>query len=248
MPEPGPLIAIGGHEDRIGERRILRLIAAHLAGKPLALVTAASRHPEGYVDQYSTAFADLGVTVVPIPVGREDASANLALAGGVFFTGGKQARLVSRMNDSGLVDDIRRIWSTGAVIAGTSAGASALADRMIVQAPAPGSSATGGVGLGTGLGFIGGVIIDQHFGERGRSARLRAAVALEPDHIGIGLDEDTAIEFIGGTFTVHGSGAVSVIDARDADVRPSWRHRPATVRDALFHAMAAGDTFATAAA
>jgi cyanophycinase len=67
-----------------------------------------------------------------------------------------------------------------------------------------------------GLGLLGGVIIDQHFGARGRSGRLLTAVAHNPDLLGIGLDEDTAIEVQhSGALTVVGSGSVMIVDGID---------------------------------
>lgn len=246
MSEPGTLLAIGGHEDRDGRRTILRLIARHLAGRPLALVTAGSHHPDGYVDQYRTAFGDLGVTVIPVPLDAEEGKHALGLAGGVFLAGGKQVRLVSRINELGYAEHIRRVHRAGGIVAGTSAGASALADCMIVEGPAESSPAGADLTLGRALDLVDGMIIDQHFAERGRSGRLRAAVALAPDHLGVGLDEDTAIEICDGEFTVHGSGAVTLIDARGADAKPGDPGRPATLRDAALHVLAAGDRFAFA--
>ena len=68
--------------------------------------------------------------------------------------------------------------------------------------------------LSAGLGLISGVIIDQHFGQRACYGRLMSMVAGSPNLIGIGIDEDTAIEVVDrSTFTVHGRGAVFVLTA-----------------------------------
>lgn len=248
MPDAGTVLAIGGHEDRDGRRTILRLVAQHLAGHPLALITAGSSRPDAYIDRYRTAFADLGVTVIPVPLDAKAGAEVLALAGGVFLSGGKQVRLVSRINEFALADGIRRIHASGGIVAGTSAGASALADCMIVQGPGRSSPAGADLTLGRALDLVDGLIIDQHFAERGRSGRLRAAVALAPDHLGVGLDEDTAIEIRDGAFTVSGSGAATLIDARAARARPGDTGRPATIRDAALHVLAAGDSFVFAPA
>ena len=37
------------------------------------------------------------------------------------------------------------------------------------------------------------VLVDMHFGERGRRPRLLSAVALDPDDLGIWLDENTVV-------------------------------------------------------
>ena len=241
MPDAGSLIAIGGHEDHEGELRVLRVVAARLGGGPLALVAAASRHPERYVEKYIATFGRLGVHVVPVPDDAAGAGDILASAGGVFLTGGKQARLVEFFARHGLPDDLRAVHHRGGVIAGTSAGASALAEVMMLRGPGRSSPGSTEVELGDGLGLIPGVIIDQHFAERGRGERLRAAVAARPDCVGIGLDEDTAAEFRGGSSVVHGSGAVTVIDARGSRTRPGGGRRPATLHDARLHILADGD-------
>jgi cyanophycinase len=248
MPDAGPLIAIGGHEDHGGDRRILGVVAARLGDGPLALVTAASRNPEGYVEKYVASFGDLGVTVVPVPADADGAAGILASAGGVFLTGGKQARLMRFFTRNGLLDGLRAVHERGAVIAGTSAGASSLAEVMMLRGPGTSSPGSEPVDLGDGLGLFPGVIIDQHFAQRGRGGRLRAAVAARPDCVGIGIDEDTAAEFRGRSFVVHGSGAVTVIDARGSRVRPGGGRRPATLHDARLHILADGDAFSLRAA
>ena len=46
-----------------------------------------------------------------------------------------------------------------------------------------------------GLGIIPEVIVDQHFHNRNRMARLMSAVAAHPERLGIGIDEDTCAMF-----------------------------------------------------
>src|SRR3954462_7915339 len=93
----GPLIIIGGGEDKEGERAILREVARHLDGGKLVLATVASHQPEGYFEAYQHAFADLGVTnLVELYVkDRAETLDNDKLqlfegAAGVFFSGGDQ--------------------------------------------------------------------------------------------------------------------------------------------------------------
>jgi hypothetical protein len=100
---PGPLIVIGGHEDKQGDRLILKEIAQYLNGGKLVIATVASHEPEGYFDAYKAAFSDLGVTnLVELYVNereetRSDSVRALLLdAQGVFFTGGDQLRSRAR--------------------------------------------------------------------------------------------------------------------------------------------------------
>ena len=61
MADPGPLIIIGGHEDKEGERVILKEVARRLRGGRLVIATVASHEPDGYFDAYREAFSALGV-------------------------------------------------------------------------------------------------------------------------------------------------------------------------------------------
>ncbi len=72
MPErsgaPGPLIIIGGGEDREGERVILRTFAEAVNGGRAVLATIASEHPDGYVETSRTTIAVS--SSIPIPSTR----------------------------------------------------------------------------------------------------------------------------------------------------------------------------------
>ena len=73
-----------------------------------------------------------------------------------------------------------------------------------------------------------------------------AMVAASPSLIGIGIDEDTAIEVRDRqVFTVHGSGAVFVLDCRSAlsDAPDARRGAPLMVSGAVVHSLPAGATF-----
>jgi cyanophycinase len=126
---------------------------------------------------------------------------------------------------------LRRRNADGMPVAGTSAGASYLSERMIARGWSGARPRPGMVTLTTGLGLAPWLVIDQHFRERRRQGRLLSAVALTPGAAGVGVDENTAA-FIApdGTVEVVGAGAVTV-------VRPGARTR--TV-GALVHTGAGG--------
>jgi cyanophycinase len=103
------------------------------------------------------------------------------------------------------------------LIAGTSAGAPVMSETMLVEGGDEESHAAGGaLRMAPVLGLIGGVIIDQHFMERGHVGRLIGAVAQNPKNLGIGIDEQTAIvvERSNGFYLI-GMGAVYVIDGSE---------------------------------
>jgi cyanophycinase len=111
---------------------------------------------------------------------------------------------------------LQHMYERKVIVAGTSAGASVMSDNMIIggQGDTPGEDI---IRMAPGLGLIKGVIVDQHFAQRGRIGRLLTAVALNPYVLGIGIDEDTSIHVKpNGKLRVIGRGTVLIIDASNA--------------------------------
>ncbi|HJV03783.1 MAG TPA: cyanophycinase, partial [Actinomycetota bacterium] len=170
----------------------------------------------------------------------------LAEATGIFLTGGNQLRLVSVVAGTRLVDAIHRAQDRGAVIAGTSAGASAAATHMVAFGRPGATPKHRMVQISAGLGFVDRVIVDQHFEQRGRLGRLLAAVALSPGLLGVGLDEDTAaVVWPDGVLEVLGRGAVTLVDGSGmtTDAFRTKGHRPMMVSGAILHSLPAGYRF-----
>lgn len=249
----GALIAIGGHEDKEGDRVILRAVAERLHGGRLVIATVASHEPEGYFDAYREAFEPLGVTdLVELYIDDREETADdahreiIAGAAGIFFTGGDQLRIVSQMGDTPLESLVRELHARGGVVAGTSAGASAQSETMLVRGTGAESHRIGDLHMAPGLGLIPDVIIDQHFAERGRIGRLLGAVAHNPRLLGIGIDEDSAIVVEGKRFSVIGSGAVTVVDAEQvtrSNIAEAEPDRVLSMHHVILHALSAGDVF-----
>ena len=249
---PGPLIIIGGHEDKEGDRVILKEVACRLEGR-LVIATIASHQPEGYFDAYQGAFGALGVTdLVEVYVeDRAETHSDELLsafdgAGGVFFTGGDQLRISSQIGDTPIERRIREIHSRGGLIAGTSAGASVMSDTMLVRGTSAETHRIGDLHMAAGLGLIHDVIIDQHFAERGRIGRLLGAVAQNPRVLGIGIDEDTAIVVENGRFDVHGRAGVYVVDGAGvtrSNIAEAKADCALSIFDVRMHVLSSGDGF-----
>jgi len=218
----GTLIIIGGHEDRTGEKKILRAVAERLGddGK-IVVCTVASSEPESLWEEYESAFRALGVPhVFRLDVeSRVEASSPRAMrilegATGVFFTGGDQLKITSQIGDTPMYSRLQEIFESGGVIAGTSAGASAMSETMLVANHGEASyRIKSSLLMAPGLALAQDMLIDQHFAERGRMARLIGAVTQNPRVLGVGIDEDTAIILERQrVFRVLGAGAVYVVD------------------------------------
>jgi len=250
------LIIIGGKEDRSNDKVILREVARRVgSGKLVVSTVAMARGTDELFAQYEKAFRALGVKhVFNLDINsRGEATQDSKLrildnAQGVFFTGGDQMRITSQIGDTPVYQRIREIYDDGGVIAGTSAGASVMSETMLVYGGDEESHVIGdSVRMAPGLGLIGGVIIDQHFMERGRVGRLIGAVAQNPKNLGIGIDEDSAIVVERGKgFYVVGSGAVYVIDGSEvtySNIAEEDLHKTLSIYDIRMHMLSQGDRF-----
>lgn len=252
----GRLLVIGGHEDREGDRLILRALAEHVGGSgKLVVATIASQLPKEQWDDYERVFRALGVRHVhklEIETREEAKSPQkrkvLDDAIAVFFTGGDQLKITSQIGDTPIYERLHELHRTGGMIAGTSAGASVVCETMMVGGDGNGSNRLGiGLRMAPGLGFFKGVIVDQHFAERGRMGRLLGAVAQNPRMLGIGIDENTAILVKGHrTFTVIGDGAVYVLDGSTvsySNIAEERVEKTLSIYDIKLHVLTQGDTF-----
>jgi cyanophycinase len=142
----------------------------------------------------------------------------LAAATGVFFSGGDQARIMDVLADAELLRAVRERHAQGVVFGGTSAGAAALASRMITGDGDFTVIDGDQVAVREGLGLAPGLIIDMHFVKRQRQNRLFGLVLKHPDERGVGIDEDTALLVTGGRHAeVVGKGPVLLVDAAGPD-------------------------------
>jgi cyanophycinase len=249
------ILAVGGAEDKADRREVLERFIREAGGgrARIAILPTASAVPEEKAAFYQRVFAEIGVgSSVHVPiVTREDADAHphadaIAGATGVFLTGGDQSRLVEVLSGTASFRALRDRLAEGGVLAGTSAGASAFSSTMIVGGDTGLRVRRDGVRLAPGLGIITRFIIDQHFSERDRFGRLLAATALEPDRLGVGIDEDTAIVYYGdGKLEVIGSGQVFVLDASQASAGGHDRSDDdaLTLSGVVLHVLAPGDRF-----
>jgi cyanophycinase len=225
----GKLIIIGGAEEKAArECEILQAVAAAVRTR-LVVVTVATELPEEAWDEYRRIFTKLGVRdLAMLDVrSRQDAlqrhNVELLIDGAtIFITGGDQLRLTSQVGDSPVFQRMQQLFAAGGVICGTSAGAAAVSDTMLIGGKSNTSNDVGDLAMAPGLGFLHGVVTDSHFTERGRIGRLLATVAQNPAYLGLGIDEDTAIvvteEHGKRCFSVIGSGSVYVLDGS----RISW--------------------------
>ncbi len=242
----GSLVIIGGalrfDEDEVWERIV------ELAGGPgakIAVFPTASGNPvragNRIIDALKSAGAD--PFLVPVALQKIDVDYRQAVndpqwiervrgAGGVFFTGGEQARIVQALftedgKNTPILDAVWDVYRKGGVVAGTSAGAAVMSRIMFRDARNVLETLTRGVTMGKeisrGLGFLDpSWFVEQHSLARGRFARALAAMQSQGLKYGIGVEEDTALVVTGGSqIKVIGYKGAVVMDLSQASVDPN---------------------------
>lgn len=259
QPDPdaprGVIMVVGGAEDKLGKRTILNRFARLAGGSAgtIAIISTASSLGDTVTEVYKSLFERIGVAEVRglRPESRAEAddpscAALLDDVTGVFMTGGNQVKLSSLVAGTRLGEAIRHAYEAGAVVGGTSAGASAVTTHMVASGAEGTTPKERMVQLSAGLGLLDGVIVDQHFSQRNRYGRLLALVAHSPQLLGMGIDEDTAIVVTEGRFLeVLGSGAVTVFDGLHMQTRAyaAKRTQPLLVSDVVLHSLPNGARF-----
>lgn len=251
----GPVMVIGGAEDKLGERIILSRFVQLAGGDRahIAVISTASSLGDAATDLYRHIFSRLGAAKVTglRPETREEANdprtaEALKNATGIFMTGGNQLRLSSVIGGTALGAAILEAHGRGAVVAGTSAGASAVATHMMAFGSSGATPKHRMAHVSVGLGLLVNVVVDQHFEQRTRLGRLLAVVAQSPALIGLGLDEDTAaIVDANDVLEVIGRGSVTIVDGSDVvtDAFQATGHKPMMLSNARLHSLPSGYRF-----
>ena len=201
----------------------------------------------------------LGADAVSLWVQHADANADsvvnaMRTATGIWFVGGYQNKLMAALGTSRTATAIRERYQVGAVIGGTSAGAAVMSAVMLTgdeRRPGgarPDSTLTlstidrDNVVVAPGFGLIDNAIVDQHFLRRRRANRLISLVLEREPHLGIGIDESTALVVEpNGSWRIAGASVAVVYDARQSTTTPNTAPLGAT--GVVMHVLPAGSRF-----
>jgi cyanophycinase len=222
-PKVSRLVIVGGAEDRLQDRIILRKFSEYCGGPQarIRIITAASADPQGVWQSYREAFHALGVgNVDRLAIDdRESAQApavqaEILQADGIFMSGGDQSKLMGALWDTAAYESLHQSFHLNrCCIGGTSAGAAVMSRHMIAQGPSVLRPSKEAVDTDIGLGLLSQAVVDQHFSERRRLPRLLSTLAMRPDLLGVGIDEDTALVIERGVgIEVIGQGTVTLVD------------------------------------
>lgn len=197
------------------------------SNKIIEIITTGSEIQDEVKKVYQNVFHNMGynnIGFIPIKKRSEARSSEylkrVENAGAIFFTGGDQFRLSTILGGTPIVDIIkeRYMQDSDFIIAGTSAGAMVMASVMITGGGSSEALRYRNLLTSSGLGILQSCIIDTHFIKRGRFSRLAHAIIMNPEQLGIGLGEDTALVIRNGSDAeCYGSGMVVIIDGRNID-------------------------------
>ena len=220
----GPLVLIGGACTPNGEALRTFIDLARDAGGPIVGISAASENPVESARLWRADFRIAGVQDVEFPRikrGSDKLDRELAAriddAGALFLGGGNQVKLVAELSGTRSEAAIKALSARGGVICGTSAGAAALTALTMAGGEIDEEGNLVEQYLGPGFGLLDfETIVDTHFTKRRRLQRLFVVVAGNPELMGLGIDEDTALIVRGHIGEVVGAGGVTFVDGRDS--------------------------------
>ena len=193
-------------------------------GGVVGIIPTSTSDPDGALKEWKEDLDTAGLVFAALDVrAREDSSRPELLdqarrCTGFWFSGGDQSRVGDMIVGTPLQQVIRERYEAGACVGGTSAGAAIMSRVMLTGEDRHGKEALSEFGPGAyqtreGMGFLPErVIVDQHFLRRGRENRLFSVIMERPDHLGLGVDEATALMVKDGKAMVLGEGSVMVFD------------------------------------
>ncbi len=251
------ILIIGGAEDKVHGKEILQTFWLRAGGAEatLAIVPSASREPNLIGERYQQIFEEMGAKYVKVLDIRDRVQGEdpyfqqyVEECTGVFLTGGDQLRLCGLLADTPLMERIRQRVQLGEItLAGTSAGAAVMGHHMIAGGSSGEAPNRSLVDMAMGLGIVPEIIVDQHFHNRNRMARLLSALSTHPERLGIGIDEDTCALFEReGLIRVIGRGTVTVVDGRDltyTNQEGVEASNPLSLHNLRVHILSHGDAY-----
>jgi cyanophycinase len=222
-PPKGTLVIVGGGGM---PQDILEAFFRASGGKGgvVGIVPTSTSDPDGALKEWKEDLEKAGLAFVPLDVRtREDASDPAMLdrarrCTGFWFSGGDQNRVGDKIVGTPFQKVVQDRYQAGAAIGGTSAGAAIMSKVMLTGDDRHGKEALsefgpGAYGTREGMGFLPDrVVVDQHFLRRSRENRLFSVIMDHPDHLGLGIDEATALVVKDGRATVAGERSVMVFD------------------------------------
>jgi cyanophycinase len=253
----GTLVIIGGGERPKEVMETIVNLAGQDRGKLLVIPMASSVPLETAKFQVEQ-FKEHNIGSADFLIfAKEEANSDSVLekiswANCIFFSGGDQNRLTEILLGTKALEKIKEIYISGGVISGTSAGAAVMSEIMITgdeiihneAKESFGYIQKNNIATAQGFGFVKNAIIDQHFIYRKRHNRLLSLILENPNLLGIGIDESTAIKLSSSNILeVLGDYQVIIYDATKASIISNFGDGLLKAHDIKLHILSSGDKF-----
>lgn len=177
-----------------------KIIETNAKDKPnILIIPWASGEPEEsfqFIKSQLVAISNIQIVCAPFaPLDAEKKAKlmqQLDNAGGIFFCGGDQNRIMEVLKDQEIYDKMQQLYHNNIAFSGTSAGTAIMSEVMITGEGDFKVIDASKVETKKGLGLMKNLIVDQHFIKRQRQNRLIGLIFKYPKLLGVGIDEDTA--------------------------------------------------------
>jgi len=242
------IFVIGGAEDKVHGKEILQTFFKRSGEREarIGIVPCASREPNLIGERYYRLFSDMGAKEIKVLDVRDRSGADdsgyrdfVENCTGIFLTGGDQLRLCGLLADTSLMNRIvSKAQKREISLAGTSAGAAVMGHHMISGGSSAESPNQALVDMAKGLDIIPEVLVDQHFYNRNRLARLLSAISGHPELLGI-VESD-------GIIRVIGKGTVTIVDPRNmtySNQPQAIGNQPLSMHNLRLHILSYGDRY-----
>ncbi|MDX2191119.1 MAG: cyanophycinase [Bacteroidota bacterium] len=226
----------------------------------IVIIPMASSEQDSSIFYAKKQFVDRGITNVTgfmmqkgeiLTPNIMDSIANASM---IYIAGGDQQKLMDIISGTDVERVIRKCYAKGNVIAGTSAGAAVMSEKMLTGVELKHFETTedsekqgfqtieaNNIEIKSGLGFLKESIVDQHFIKRKRQNRLIAVAIENPEVACVGIDEATAILVKNGEAEVVGDSQVLYVLSNDKDYKTV--NGKLGAKNLQMHLYVAGDKF-----
>ncbi|MGW8123447.1 cyanophycinase [Roseivirga echinicomitans] len=248
-PKNGHLIIAGGAlKDPSVYAKIIELAGgkgkAHIVVIPTAGGNEVTLEVINRLEQDWKDFGAAKVSVLhttdPKEADTEEFSKIIDEAGGVYFLGGRQWRLVDSYHNTKVHEKLFDLLNRGGVIAGSSAGAT-IQGSYLARGDTKGSNIMMG-DHEVGLGFISNIAIDQHTLARNRQFDMFEILGKYPALLGVAIDENTAMWVTGNEFEVIGQSYIMIYDGSHWN-QTTGKYEANAEGEEKFHVLRAGHKY-----
>lgn len=215
----GKIVAIGGGELKDRDTLPIDKHILELTGKPnpkVLFIPTGSNDAEGYIATFNQIYGtELGAEVDVLRLAKENPNqseieSKILSVDAIYVGGGNTQMMLDIWKSTGADKVLKQAFDNGIVLSGLSAGAICWFEFGSTDSPRFINKDDKEFVLLNGLGFVKGLVSPHHIREPERIQKLPALVK-EAGSVGLGLDDNSAIEIVDGQFRILSSKEGAVV-------------------------------------